>query len=110
MHFFYDQDVVLQNIKKILKHKGKILITDLWTKESFIIFLQKCKENKLKILSIEDQTNNTIESMKKDISKTFLKFKDKVDKESILAFINIQKERLSLFENNVNRHYKFVIQ
>ena len=48
--------------------------------------------------------------MKKDISKTFLKFKDKVDKESILAFINIQKERLSLFENNVNRHYKFVIQ
>jgi len=110
MHFFYDQDKALQNIHKTLKHNGKVLVTDLWTKEAFIIFLQKCKKNGLKILSIEDQTENTIKSMEEDISKTFLKFKDKINNDSITAFIDIQKERLEAFKKNINRHYKFVIQ
>lgn len=110
MHFFYDQDVALQNIHKKLKNNGKLLVTDLWTKEAFIIFLHKCGENKLKILSIEDQTDKTIESMEQDISKTFLNFKNKVDKKSIKAFIDIQKDRLKLFKENINRHYKFIIQ
>jgi len=100
----------LQNIHKKLKHNGKVLVTDLWTKEAFIIFLQKCKENGLKILSIDDQTENTIKSMEEDISKTFLKFKDKINNDSITAFIDIQKERLEAFKKNINRHYKFVIQ
>ena len=86
------------------------MVTDLWTKEAFIIFLQKCKENGLKILSIEDQTENTIKSMEEDISKTFLKFKNKINNDSITAFIDIQKERLEAFKKNINRHYKFVIQ
>jgi len=110
MHFFYDQDKALQNIHKTLKHNGKVLVTDLWTKETFIIFLQKCKENGLKILSIEDQTENTVKSMEEDISKTFLKFKGKINEDSITAFIDIQKERLEEFKKNINRHYKFVIQ
>ncbi len=110
MHFFYDQDKALQNIHKKLKNNGKLLVTDLWTKEAFIIFLHKCGENKLKILNIEDQTDKTIESMEQDISKTFLNFKNKVDKKSIKAFIDIQKDRLKLFKENINRHYKFIIQ
>jgi len=48
--------------------------------------------------------------MEEDIYKTFLKFKDKIDKSSIMAFIDIQKDRLKLFKENINRHYKFIIQ
>jgi ubiquinone/menaquinone biosynthesis C-methylase UbiE len=110
MHFFYDQNVPLQNIYKKLKNNGKLLVTDLWTKEAFVIFLNKCSKNKLKIISIEDQTDNTIKSMEEDISKTFIKFKNRVDDNSIDAFIKIQKDRLEAFKKNINRHYKFVIQ
>lgn len=110
MHFFYNQDIALQNIKNILKPKGYILITDLWTKEMFVIFLQKCKDNNLKIVSIEDQTNNTITAIEEDISTTFIKFKPQINNETISAFIDIQKERLQFYKQNINRHYKFVIQ
>lgn len=109
MHFFYDEDRALQNIRKKLNQNGKILVTDLWTKEALIIFIQKCKINGLEIIIIEDQTKETIESMKEDILKTFLKFKNTVSDKSISAFINIQKERLEMFEKNINMHLKFII-
>lgn len=110
MHFFYNYDKALQNMHKKLRHPGKIIITDFWEKEAFVIFLKKCKINNLKIVSIEDQTKNTVESMKKDISETFLKFKNKINEDSLFAFIEIQKERLQVFEENENRHYKFIIE
>jgi len=110
MHFFYNYDKALQNIHKKLRHGGKIIITDFWEKEAFVIFLKKCEINNLKIVSIEDQTKNTVESMKKDISETFLKFKNKINEDSLSAFIEIQKERLQVFEENENRHYKFIIE
>jgi hypothetical protein len=47
--------------------------------------------------------------MKEDILKTFLKFKNTVSDKSISAFINIQKERLEMFEKNINMHLKFII-
>ena len=71
-------------------------------------FLNKCKEYKFRILNMEDLTNQTIEAIKKDIGTTLPKFK--ISKKSIDAFVEIQKERLLLFENNINRQYKFVIQ
>lgn len=110
MHFFYNRDNALQNIRKKLKNKGKIIVTDLWTKEAFVVFLKKCETNNLKILSIEDQTEDTIKSMEQDISKTYIKFKDKIDYYSIVAFTEIQEERLKLFKQNENRHYKFIIE
>tara|TARA_Y100001972_G_C7644043_1_gene323573 strand:+ start:796 stop:1527 length:732 start_codon:yes stop_codon:yes gene_type:complete len=109
MHFFYDQDIVLQNIKKILKFSGKLIVTDLWTKSMFVIFLDKIKKNKLKILSIEDQTTDTIQGIKADIIDTYDKFKAIIDKNSLNAFKTIQKERLQFYEENINRHYKFII-
>ena len=109
MHFFYDEDKALQNIRKKLNQNGKILITDLWTKEAFVIFVQKCKTNGLEIIIIEDQTKETIESMKEDILQTFANFKNKVSDESISAFVDIQKDRLELFEKNINRQLKFII-
>ena len=53
MHFFYDEDTALQNIRKKLNQNGKILVTDLWTKEALIIFIQKCKitEKQKEVLS-----------------------------------------------------------
>ncbi len=108
MHFFYDQDSFFKNIEKILKKKGMLLITDIWVHEAFFTFLNKCKEYKLRILNMEDLTNQTIEAMKKDIDTTLPKFK--ISRKSINAFVEIQKERLLLFENNINRQYKFVIQ
>ena len=52
-----------------------LLITDIWVHEAFFTFLNKCKEYKLRILSMEDLTNQTIEAMKKDIDTTLPKFK-----------------------------------
>ena len=43
MHFFYNQNTIFNNLKNTLKKDGKILITDIWTKESINIFLQKIK-------------------------------------------------------------------
>ncbi len=109
MHFFYDQDIALQNIKKILKSTGQLIITDLWTQAMFLIFLDKIKKNNLKVLSIEDQTNSTIEGIKSDIIDTYDKFKGIIDQDSLYAFKNVQKERLLFYEGNINRHYKFII-
>ena len=110
MHFFYNYNIPFNNFKKILKPGGKVLITDLWTNESFFTFLTKCNQHEMKVLSMEDLTNQTIQAMEKDISKTFIKFKNKVNDNSITAFIEIQKDRLKAFKKNINRHYKFVIQ
>ena len=109
MHFFYDQDIALQNIKKILKSTGQLIITDLWTQAMFLIFLDKIKKNNLKVLSIEDQTNSTIKGIKSDIIDTYDKFKGIIDQDSLYAFKNVQKERLLFYEGNINRHYKFII-
>ena len=57
---------------------------------------------------MEDLTNQTIKAMKKDIDIILPKFK--ISKKAINAFVEIQKERLFLFKNNLNRQYKFVIQ
>ena len=38
------------------------------------------------------------------------KFKETIHKDAISAFIEIQAERLTLFKQNINRHYKFIIQ
>jgi len=102
MHFFYDQDSFYKNIKKILKTNGKLLITDIWIDEAFFIFLDKCKKHKFRILNMEDLTNKTIQAMKEDINKVFPKL--------MQPFIEIQKERLNLFENNVNKQYKFTLE
>ena len=110
MHFFYDQDVIYENIKNILKPKGKLLITDIWNSKSFLTFLDKCKQHNFKILSIEDLTNPTIEAIEKDIEEVLPKFIDKVSSKSIDAFLEIQKERLTFFRHNINRQYKFVVQ
>ena len=40
--------------------------------------------------------------MKEDIDKVFPK--------SMQPFIEIQKERLNLFENNINKQYKFTLE
>ena len=109
MHFFYDQDIVLKNIKKLLKEKGKLIVTDLFTKAMFVIFLDKLKRNNLKVLSIEDQTKNTITGMTEDILHTYNRFKGKVDTNSLLAFETVQKERLHFYQHNINRHYKFIV-
>jgi ubiquinone/menaquinone biosynthesis C-methylase UbiE len=110
MHFFYNYSPTFNNFKKILKPGGKVLIADLWTNESLFTFLTKCKQHKMKVLSIEDLTNQTIQAMEEDVSLTFNKFKETIHKDAISAFIEIQAERLTLFKQNINRHYKFIIQ
>ena len=87
MHFFYNYDVPFNNFKNILKSEGKVLITDIWTNESLFMFLTKCKQHEMKVLSIEDLTNQTIQAME-----------------------DVQSERLTFFKQNINRQYKFIIK
>jgi ubiquinone/menaquinone biosynthesis C-methylase UbiE len=110
MHFFYNYNVPFNNFKNILKSEGKVLITDIWTNESLFMFLTKCKQHEMKVLSIEDLTNQTIQAMEEDISLTFNKFKKSIPKKSISAFIDIQSERLTFFKQNINRQYKVIIK
>jgi len=110
MHFFYNYNIPFNNFKKILKPGGEVLITDLWTNESLFTFLTKCKQHEMKVLSIEDLTNQTIQAIEEDISLTFNKFKRKIPKNAISAFIDIQSERLTFFKQNINRQYKFMIK
>jgi len=110
MHFFYNQDTIFNNLKKTLKKEGKILITDIWTKESINIFLQKIKQHGFKLVKLEDLSKKTIEAIENDVFEVFPKFWDKIKGKSIKAFMNIQRERLKFFENNINRQYKVIIE
>tara|TARA_R110000803_G_scaffold137637_2_gene204558 strand:- start:1325 stop:2059 length:735 start_codon:yes stop_codon:yes gene_type:complete len=110
MHFFYNQDIIYENLKKLLKPNGKIIITDIWTEESVNIFLAKIKLHKLKVELKEDLSEKTINSMHYDIFNTFISHWRYVKDVSIYAFLRIQRDRLKLFNDNINKQYKFIIK
>jgi ubiquinone/menaquinone biosynthesis C-methylase UbiE len=105
-HFFYNRDKFYLNLIKILKNKGIILITDIFTKESINILENKLSKNNLKIKKKIDISNQTIKSMQYDVDTLFNRF----DKEIINHFYEIQKRRLYLFNTNVNKQYKLIIE
>lgn len=109
MHFFYNNDIIYDNFKKLLKQNGKIIITDIWTKESINIFLNKLKKHKLNIELQEDLSKGTIDSMQYDIFNTFVSHWEFVRNIAINAFLRIQRERLQLFIEDFNKQYKFII-
>tara|TARA_R110002167_G_scaffold10680_3_gene48435 strand:- start:2041 stop:2775 length:735 start_codon:yes stop_codon:yes gene_type:complete len=110
MHFFYDQDIIYNNLKKVLKEDGKIIITDIWTEESVNTFLDKIKLHKLKVELKEDLSKKTIDSMHYDIFNTFVSHWRYVKDVSIYSFLRIQRDRLKLFNDNINKQYKFIIK
>jgi ubiquinone/menaquinone biosynthesis C-methylase UbiE len=110
MHFFYGHDIIFNNLKKVLKKDGQILITDIWTKESINIFLKKIKQHNFKLVKLEDLSEKTIKAMEEDILKVFPKFLDNIKEQSISAFLKIQDERLNLFKTDINKQYKVIIE
>ena len=109
MHFFYNSDIIYDNFKKLLRENGKIIITDIWSKESINIFLNKLKKHKLKIELQEDLSKGTIDSMHHDIFNTFVSHWEFVKDNSIYAFLRIQRERLQLFVEDFNKQFKYII-
>jgi ubiquinone/menaquinone biosynthesis C-methylase UbiE len=105
-HFFYDKDNFYLNLIKVLKDNGIVLITDIFTKDSINILENKLSKNNLKIKEKIDISNQTIKSMEYDINTLF----DRFDKEIINHFYEIQKRRLYLFNTNVNKQYKLIIE
>ena len=109
MHFFYNKDTTYENFNNILKDDGRIIITDIWADETLDYFFKKIKEYNFKIEKQEDLSNKTIDSMNGDISKILMSHSKNVKEESINAFLTVQKNRLKLFYNNINKQIKFVL-
>ena len=109
MHCLYNKDIIYENFNNILKDDGKIIITDIWADETLDYFFKKIKEYNFKIEKQEDLSNKTIDSMNGDISKILMSHSKNVKNTSINAFLTIQKNRLKLFNNNINKQIKFVL-
>ena len=110
MHFFYNNDVIYKNLKKLLKPNGRVIITDIWTKDSINIFLEKINSHKLQIELKEDISEKTIDSMHFDIFNTFVSHWEFVQDVCVYAFLRIQRDRLRLFNDGINRQYKFILK
>lgn len=109
-HFFYYLDIFFINIKKVLKDNGLIIISDIFTIDSYDIFFNNLIKHNLKIYLEEDISMPTIESMKDDIFTWPSKFGHEIAYKSIVALQSIQRHRLNLFEKNVNKQLKFILK
>lgn len=109
-HFFYYLDDFFINIKKILKKNGLIIISDIFTINSYDTFFNNLIKHNLIIELEEDISIPTIDSMKDDIFNWPNKFYNKIPYKSLVALISIQRHRLNLFEKNVNKQLKFILK
>lgn len=109
-HFFYNLDNFFINIKKVLKKDGLIIISDIFSNDTYNVFFDNLTKHRLKIDLEENLSESTIDSMKDDIFNWPSKFCNKIPIYTIAALTSIQKHRLDLFERNLNKQLKFILK